>query len=250
MKKLNLLFFVFLIVTFFACSEANVLEKHSSSSMFAADLTEYLAAQKMIMQGVGTRSVGELYSREEVAAVAAKLDSVALEFYKDHPDVYNDLPKVSSEKLDVLKENTDSLIAFVNVNYSPEVLQLVNEKLNVGHIPQIGTSKGPVCSNQFVDGVIKANIEINMDFKKNILDNSELLPIEQKNNTECYVVYKKKVDGCYESMVRNLVIAAIGASAVPGGVAVFSVTVLYIAADYNQCLYNAAEYYNLCIGKR
>lgn len=250
MKKLNLLFFVFLIVTFFACSEANVLEKHSSSSIFDADLAEYLAAQKMIVQDVRTRSVGESYSREEVVAVAAKLDSVALEFYKDHPDVYNDLPKVSPEKLDVLKENTDSLIAFVNVNYSPEVLQLVNKELNVGKTPVIGTSTGSVCSNKFVDEVIKANIEINMDFKKNILDNSDLLPIEQQNKTECYAVYKKKVDDCYASMVRNLVIAAIGASAVPGGVAVFSVTVLYITADYNQCLYNAAEYYNLCSGKR
>lgn len=253
MKKTFLLLFVVFTMLNVACTKNDVSEIVASPQSFDEDLSSYVSKQKDILGGLRTRSTSITLSREEIAAIAIKMDSVTLKFYNDHPKFVNSLPKVSEEQLEILKENSDSLLTFVRKNYSEEIFNIVNEDIGENRFVLLEPTNLSNVSNVQHEKFIKANIEINREFKTIITDNSNLnfKPLIQETNKskECYAIYKNKVDNCYSTMVRNLVLASVGVCTGPISGAVLSISLLYIASDYNQCLYNAAEFYKLCNGK-
>ena len=252
MKNVMILLLAVLAMLNVACTKTEVSGCKSSKQSFNEDLSSYVMKQKEILHGLKTRSASTTLTSEEVAAIAIKMDSVTLKFYNEHPEFVNSLPKVSEEQMEVLKENSDSLLTFVQRNYSEEVFNIVKEDLGSNRFillePSNISSAGDVPRDKF----FKANLEINRDFKEVITDSTYLnfRPIIQESNKrkECYATYKIKVDNCYSTMVRNLLLASLGVCSGPCAGAVLSISLLYIASDYNQCLYNAAEFYKLCNG--
>ena len=178
-----------------------------------------------------------------------------MKFCNKYPELINELPKVSEEQLEILKENTDSLASFVQKNYSAEIVNLVKEDLGSDCFARLKPTAVPMISDVRHNRFVQANVEINREFKVLVTENADLTykPLFQESNkrTDCYNRYKNKVDNCYSTMVRSLILASLGSSftgPVAGGV--LSLSILYIVSDYNQCLYNAAEFYNLCNGQK
>lgn len=253
MKNVMILLLAVLAMLNVACTKTEVSGCKSSKQSFNEDLSSYVMKQKEILHGLKTRSASTTLTSEEIAAIAIKMDSVTLKFYNEHPEFVNSLPKVSEEQMEVLKENPDSLMTFVQRNYSEEVFNIVKEDLGSDRFillePSNISSAGDVPRDKFV----KANLEINRDFKEVITENAAntYKPLIQESNkrTDCYKRYKNKVDNCYSTMMRSLILASIS-SVNPLGAITLSLSLLYIASDYNQCLYNASEFYYLCNGQK
>lgn len=255
MKKVSFLLLAVFAMINIACNKTEVSEYKSSTDSFEEDLRSYISEQKSIMHGVKTRSSSAILSRADIATIAVKMDSVTMKFYNKYPKLINELPKVSEEQLEVLKENTDSLASFVQKNYSAEIVNLVKEDLGSDCFARLKPTAVPMISDVRHNRFVQANVEISREFKVLVTENADLTykPLFQESNkrTDCYNRYKNKVDNCYSTMVRSLILASLGSSftgPVAGGV--LSLSILYIVSDYNQCLYNAAEFYNLCNGQK
>lgn len=253
MKNVMIFLFAVFAMLNVACTKTDVSEAKNPPQSFDEDLNSYVSEQKEILHGLTTRSTSTTLTSEEIAAIAIKMDSVTLKFYNEHPKFANSLPKVSEEQMEVLKENPDSLMTFVQRNYSEEVFNIVKEDLGSDRFILLEPSNISSASNVQRDKFVKANLEINRDFKEVITENAAntYKPLIQESNkrTDCYKRYKNKVDNCYSTMMRSLILASIS-SVNPIGAITLSLSLLYIASDYNQCLYNASEFYYLCNGQK
>ena len=176
MKNVMILLLAVLAMLNVACTKTEVSGCKSSKQSFNEDLSSYVMKQKEILHGLKTRSASTTLTSEEVAAIAIKMDSVTLKFYNEHPEFVNSLPKVSEEQMEVLKENSDSLLTFVQRNYSEEVFNIVKEDLGSDRFILLEPSNISSASNVQRDKFVKANLEINRDFKEVV---AEL-------NTRCY----------------------------------------------------------------
>ena len=211
----------------------------NSNSEFSKELREYRAAQMQVLHNGNTRAAGNTYTDEEVQEIAAKLDSIAADFRKKHPEIVAALPKITQDEFDVMSVDEDSLVSFVKNNYSLEtsdyILNSMSEMENGNIVPKPKYRIGSI-----TDDYVIANIYTISDFV-DIAGNSESSSITPcKTKSDCYSRYKEKVSGCYKTLVRSLVLNIVGLSVMS------PINMLYIAADYNKCLTDAAEFYSVC----
>lgn len=190
MKNVMIFLFAVFAMLNVACTKTDVSEAKKSPQSFDEDLNSYVSEQKEILHGLTTRSTSTTLTSEEIAAIAIKMDSVTLKFYNEHPKFVNSLPKVSEEQMEVLKENPDSLMTFVQRNYSEEVFNIVKEDLGSDRFILLEPSNISSASNVQRDKFVKANLEINRDFKEVITENAAntYKPLIQESNkrTDCY----------------------------------------------------------------
>ena len=133
--KRNYYVLVFCVLSFIvgltSCNNEQTADNTQRERNFDRDLNLYVASQESIINGIGhTRADGNL-TYDDLVAMAEKLDSTSKAFYKAHPEVKLRIKEnPSKEELEIMSMDADSLLAFVNRNFSPEVENIVRANLN------------------------------------------------------------------------------------------------------------------------
>lgn len=252
MKKkffvLTLLTLLFSVVIT-GCNSGDTTDCTQITNDFDKELNDYIASQEATISSVKTRANGNL-TYNDLVAMAEKLDSTSKAFYKAHPEVKMQVNEnLSKEEIEIMSMDADSLLAFVNRNFSPKVGKMMQANLK-GQPYKFsdGLPSDMLVSNS--EKTLLANLKISNEFATVVNGSIGSGNIVRNSPKVCYEKYLKRLDNCKQSFFIAVAFTTFGAIVTSPsglGLTVTYASYCYALYAYDNCQKDAYSSYQDCL---